>query len=102
MANRTIKFGFNHMVCPSLSPEELVDAAEQVGAVAIELRNDIGDNSLRRRRHRSPRRRKGRRIEGSKFAASTPSIPSTSGTKSARVRPKVSPSSPPHAGRPAW
>ena len=47
MTNRVIKFGFNHMVCPSLSPEELVDAAEQAGAVAIELRNDIGANSLR-------------------------------------------------------
>jgi len=35
------------MVCPSLSPEELVDAAEQAGTVAIELRNDIGANSLR-------------------------------------------------------
>lgn len=47
MTNRVIKFGFNHMVCPSLSPEELVDAAEQAGTVAIELRNDIGANSLR-------------------------------------------------------
>jgi len=47
MANHVIRFGFNHMVCPSLSPEELVDAAEQAGAVAIELRNDIGANNLR-------------------------------------------------------
>ena len=46
MANRTIKFGFNHMVSPSLSPEELVDAAVAAGAAAIELRNDIGANSL--------------------------------------------------------
>ena len=46
MANRTIKFGFNHMVCPSLTPEGLVDAAVQAGAVAIELRNDIGANSI--------------------------------------------------------
>jgi 2-keto-myo-inositol isomerase len=46
MANRTIKFGFNHTVRPSLTPEELIEAAAQVGAVAIELRNDIGANSL--------------------------------------------------------
>ena len=47
MASRTVKFGFNHMVSPSLTPEELVDAAVQAGAVAIELRNDIGANSIR-------------------------------------------------------
>ena len=47
MVNRTMKFGFNHMVSPSLTPEDLVDAAVQAGAVAIELRNDIGANSIR-------------------------------------------------------
>ena len=47
MANRKIKFGFNHMVSPSLTPEELVDAAVQAGAVAIELRNDVGANSIK-------------------------------------------------------
>jgi len=47
VVNRNIKFGFNHMVCPSLTPEELVDAAVQAGASAIELRNDIGANSIR-------------------------------------------------------
>jgi len=47
MVNRTMKFGFNHMVSPSLTPEALVDAAVQAGAVAIELRNDIGANSIR-------------------------------------------------------
>jgi len=47
MANRTVKFGLNHMVCPSLTPEQLVDAAVKAGAVAIELRNDVGANSLR-------------------------------------------------------
>lgn len=46
MVNRNIKFGFNHMVCPSLTPDELVDAAVEAGAAAIELRNDIGANSL--------------------------------------------------------
>ena len=42
-----IKFGFNHMVDPALTPDELVDAAVKLGAVAIELRNDVGDNSLK-------------------------------------------------------
>jgi len=46
MANHTIKFGFNHMIFPSLTPEGLIEAAAQAGAVAIELRNDIGANSL--------------------------------------------------------
>ena len=47
MTTRTIKFGFNHMIAPSLEPDELVDAAVALGAVAIELRNDVGDNSLK-------------------------------------------------------
>ncbi len=47
MTKRSIKFGFNHVVSPSLTPDELVDAAVQLGAVAIELRNDVGDNSLK-------------------------------------------------------
>ena len=47
MTQRSIKFGFNHMVSPSLTPDELVDAAVKLGAVAIELRNDLGDNSLK-------------------------------------------------------
>lgn len=47
MTQRSVKFGFNHMVSPSLTPKELVDAARKLGAVAIELRNDVGDNSLK-------------------------------------------------------
>jgi 2-keto-myo-inositol isomerase len=47
MTTRAIKFGFNHMIYPALTPEDLVDAAVKLGAVAIELRNDVGDNSLR-------------------------------------------------------
>ena len=47
MANHKIKFGFNHMVSPSLTPDELVDAAVLAGAVAIELRNDVGANSIK-------------------------------------------------------
>jgi 2-keto-myo-inositol isomerase len=47
MTQRSIKFGFNHMVSPLLKPNELVDAAVKLGAIAIELRNDVGDNSLK-------------------------------------------------------
>lgn len=47
MTTRAIKFGFNHMIYPALTPDELVDAAVKLGAVAIELRNDVGDNSLK-------------------------------------------------------
>jgi 2-keto-myo-inositol isomerase len=41
-----IKFGLNHMIAPALTPDELVAAAVELGAVAIELRNDIGANGL--------------------------------------------------------
>jgi 2-keto-myo-inositol isomerase len=34
------------MVSPALTPDELVAAAAELGAVAIELRNDVGANSL--------------------------------------------------------
>jgi 2-keto-myo-inositol isomerase len=47
MATRKIKFGFNHMIDPALTPDELVDAALKLGAAAIELRNDVGENSLK-------------------------------------------------------
>ncbi len=47
MTTPAIKFGFNHMINPALTPDELVEAAVTLGAVAIELRNDVGDNSLR-------------------------------------------------------
>ncbi len=46
MSKPSIKFGFNHMIAPALTPDQLVDAAVALGAVAIELRNDVGDNSL--------------------------------------------------------
>ena len=42
----SIKFGFNHMIYPALTPDDLVGAAVKLGAVAIELRNDIGANGL--------------------------------------------------------
>ncbi len=44
---RSIKFGFNHMIAPALTPDALVDAASKSGAAAIELRNDIGAMSLK-------------------------------------------------------
>ena len=46
MTVETIKFGFNHMIAPQRTPDELVAAAINLGADAIELRNDIGANSL--------------------------------------------------------
>ncbi|WLQ12111.1 TIM barrel protein [Hahella aquimaris] len=42
----TLRFALNHMICPSLTPLALLDAAASLGVDAIELRNDIGDNSL--------------------------------------------------------
>ncbi len=41
-----IKFALNHMVMPKSTPEVLIDSAIALGIKAIELRNDIGDNSL--------------------------------------------------------
>jgi len=39
-------FALNHMACPRLSPLELVDAAVELGMGAIELRNDVKENSI--------------------------------------------------------
>jgi 2-keto-myo-inositol isomerase len=47
VTQRTIKFGLNHMVSPLLTPDELVDAAAKLSVAAIELRNDVGDNSVK-------------------------------------------------------
>lgn len=47
MSSKTIKFGFNHMVSPSLTPGALLTTAVKVGAAAVELRNDVGDNSVK-------------------------------------------------------
>ncbi|MDG9669940.1 TIM barrel protein [Hahella sp. CR1] len=41
-----LRFALNHMVCPSLTPLALLDAAASLNVDAVELRNDIGDNSL--------------------------------------------------------
>jgi len=47
MTTSSIKFGFNHMIAPSVTPDELDMSAVKLGAVAIELRSDIGANSLK-------------------------------------------------------
>jgi 2-keto-myo-inositol isomerase len=47
MTASPVKFGFNHMIHPALTPDQLVEAAIALGAVAIELRNDVGENSLK-------------------------------------------------------
>lgn len=46
MQKPDIRFSLNHMVCPKLSAIELIDAACRLGLNAVELRNDIQDNSL--------------------------------------------------------
>ena len=90
MTKRSIKFGFNHMVSPSLTPDELVDAAVTLKAVAIELRNDVGANSLK---DVETARRVGAKAAdaGIEVAASTRSTRSTSGTTNAPARPRRSP-----------
>lgn len=40
------KFGLNHMVCPSYSVSEFLNLSSQIGALTVEFRNDVGDNSL--------------------------------------------------------
>ncbi len=44
--NTPIKFALNHMLCPKVSAETLIDYAVQLGLDAIELRNDVNENSL--------------------------------------------------------
>lgn len=46
MNDSTIKFALNHMACPALSPLQLIDAAVELGMEAVELRNDVRENSL--------------------------------------------------------
>ena len=41
-----IKFSLNHMVMPKSTPEKLIDSAVALGMKAIELRNDVNENSL--------------------------------------------------------
>ena len=46
MSNQNLKFAINHCSCPHLSPKELINLAENLGIAAVELRNDIKENSV--------------------------------------------------------
>ena len=46
MNNKNLKFAINHCSCPHLSPKELINLAENLGIPAVELRNDIKENSV--------------------------------------------------------
>ncbi|WP_020683419.1 TIM barrel protein [Marinobacterium rhizophilum] len=41
-----VKFSLNHMVAPSMTAFELLDAAKSLGLKAVELRNDVQQNSV--------------------------------------------------------
>ncbi|WP_136066140.1 TIM barrel protein [Modicisalibacter radicis] len=47
MSQKAPRFALNHMICPRLSVRELIDGAARLGLSAVELRNDVGDNSVR-------------------------------------------------------
>lgn len=42
----SVKFSLNHMLCPNVTAETLIDYAVQLGLDAVELRNDIDSNSI--------------------------------------------------------
>lgn len=46
MAQHTVKFALNHMVNPRWTPQQLIETAAEMGVGAVELRVDIGDNSI--------------------------------------------------------
>ena len=46
MSFRTLKFAINHRSCPQLSPMELINLAKNLGIAAVELRNDVKENSI--------------------------------------------------------
>lgn len=46
MSNQEFKFALNHMACPTLSPLEMLDMAAELGIHAVELRNDVRENSI--------------------------------------------------------
>lgn len=43
--NKPVKWAINHMVAPQLSIEAFISLAVKLGAPAVELRNDIGDEA---------------------------------------------------------
>ena len=46
MSLSPLKFSLNHMVAPSMTAFELLDAAKKMGIQAVELRNDVQQNSV--------------------------------------------------------
>ncbi|GAA3533653.1 TIM barrel protein [Zobellella aerophila] len=46
MPQMNLTFALNHMTAPGLSAFELLDAAKALGLKAVELRNDVADNSV--------------------------------------------------------
>lgn len=46
MAQHALKFALNHMVCPRWTPQQLIETAAEMGVGAVELRNDVGENSV--------------------------------------------------------
>ena len=46
MSNQEFKFALNHMACPTLSPLEMLDMVAELGIYAVELRNDVRENSI--------------------------------------------------------
>lgn len=46
MAQHSIKFALNHMVNPRWSAQQLIEMAAEMGIGAVELRNDVGGNSI--------------------------------------------------------
>lgn len=46
MVPKPLMFSLNHMVNPRWSPQQLIETAAKMGVSAVELRNDVGDNSI--------------------------------------------------------
>lgn len=46
MSQLNLTFALNHMTAPKLNTFELLDAAKTLGLKAVELRNDVADNSV--------------------------------------------------------
>ncbi|MCS2608147.1 TIM barrel protein [Halomonas dongshanensis] len=46
MAHAELKFALNHMVNPRWTPQQLIETAAAMGVRAVELRNDVGANSI--------------------------------------------------------
>ncbi|SER47312.1 2-keto-myo-inositol isomerase [Vreelandella subterranea] len=46
MVKQSPMFSLNHMVNPRWSPQQLIEAAVEMGVGAVELRNDVGANSI--------------------------------------------------------